>query len=118
MGTSQHRMARHDQSRLACVGWRPTDLPTAIASPRHPIRVARLAQPRRPSAASRTIREEGPVSYTFVYWAVLQGIICSRDQYREERPLIPNNPKRKLLKKFHFPYVVQRRSDTRDTKYS
>ena len=40
-GTSQHRMARHDQSRLACVGWRSSDLPTAIA-PRHPIRVARL----------------------------------------------------------------------------
>ena len=34
-------MARHDQSRLACVGWRSSDLPTAIA-PRHPIRVARL----------------------------------------------------------------------------
>ena len=30
-GTSQHRMARHDQSRLACVGWRSSDLPTAIA---------------------------------------------------------------------------------------
>ena len=29
-----------------------------------------LTQPRRPSAASRTTREEGPVSYTFVYWAV------------------------------------------------
>ena len=41
MGTSQHRMARHDQSRVACVGWRSSDLPTAIA-PRHPIRVARL----------------------------------------------------------------------------
>ena len=27
---------------------------------------APLAQPRRPSAASRTTREEGPVSYTFV----------------------------------------------------
>ena len=40
-GTSQHRMARHDQSRVACVGWRSSDLPTAIA-PRHPIRVARL----------------------------------------------------------------------------
>ena len=34
-------MARHDQSRVACVGWRSSDLPTAIA-PRHPIRVARL----------------------------------------------------------------------------
>ena len=45
-----------------------------------------VAQPRRPSAASRTIREEGPVSYTFVYWAVLQSILCSRDQYWEERP--------------------------------
>ena len=32
-------------------------------------------QPRRPSAASRTtILEESPVSHTFVYWAVLQGI--------------------------------------------
>jgi hypothetical protein len=40
-GTSQHRMARHDQSRVACVGWRSSDLPTAI-DPRHPIRVARL----------------------------------------------------------------------------
>ena len=37
-------------------------------------------QPRRPSAASRTIREEGPVLCTFVYWAVLQSILCSRDQ--------------------------------------
>ena len=54
------------------------------------------AQPRRPSAASRTTREEGPVSYTFVYWAVYESILCSRDQYREERPLIPGNPKRKL----------------------
>ena len=41
MGTSQHRMARHDQSRLACVGWRSSDLSTAIAS-RHPIRATRL----------------------------------------------------------------------------
>ena len=41
MGTSQHRMARHDQSRLACVGWRLCVQPTAIA-PYHPIRVARL----------------------------------------------------------------------------
>jgi len=40
-GTSQHKMARHDRSRVACVGWRSSDLPTAIA-PRHPIRVARL----------------------------------------------------------------------------
>ena len=30
MGTSQHMMARHDQSRGACVGWRSSDLPTAI----------------------------------------------------------------------------------------
>ena len=30
-GTSQQRMARHDQSRVACVGWRSSDLPTAIA---------------------------------------------------------------------------------------
>ena len=42
MGTSQHRMARHDQSRLACVGWRLCVQPTAIA-PYHPIRVARLS---------------------------------------------------------------------------
>ena len=41
MGTSQHRMARHDQSRAACVGWRSSDLPMAIA-PYHTIRVARL----------------------------------------------------------------------------
>ena len=41
MGTSQHRMARHDQSRVACVGWRLCVKPTAI-SPRHPIRAARL----------------------------------------------------------------------------
>ena len=34
-------MARHDQSRLACVGWRLRVQPTAIA-PYHPIRVARL----------------------------------------------------------------------------
>ena len=40
-GTSQQRMARHDQSRFVCVGWRSGDLPTDIA-PRHPIRVARL----------------------------------------------------------------------------
>ena len=40
-GTSQQRMARHDQSRVACVGWSSSDLPTAIA-PHHPIRVARL----------------------------------------------------------------------------
>ena len=65
-------------------------------------RPCHVAQPRRPSAASRTIREEGPVSYTFVYWAVLQSILCSRDQYREERPLIPGNPKRKLKKSFTF----------------
>ena len=54
----------------------------------------RAAQPRRPSAASRTTtREEGPVSYTFVYLAVYESILCSRDQYREERPLIPRNTK-------------------------
>ena len=41
MGTSQHRMARHDQSRVACVGCRLCVQPTAIA-PYHPIRVARL----------------------------------------------------------------------------
>ena len=40
-GTSQHRMARHDQSRLACVGWRLCVQPTVIDSC-HPIRVARL----------------------------------------------------------------------------
>ena len=45
--------------------------------------------------------------YTFVYWALLQSILCSRDQYREERPLIPGNPKRKLKKKIHFPYVKE-----------
>ena len=40
-GTTQHRMARHDQSRVACVGWRLCVQPTAIA-PYHPICVARL----------------------------------------------------------------------------
>ena len=55
---------------------------------------ADAAQPRRPNAASRTTREEGPVSYTCVYWAVYESILCSRGQYREERPLIPGNTKR------------------------
>ena len=41
MGTSQHRMARHDQSRAACVGWRLCVQPTVIA-PYHTIRLARL----------------------------------------------------------------------------
>ena len=41
MGTSQHRLVRHDQKRLACVGWRLYVQPTAIA-PYHPIRLARL----------------------------------------------------------------------------
>ena len=40
-GTSQHRMARHRQSRVACVGWRLCVQPTAIA-PCRPMRVARL----------------------------------------------------------------------------
>ena len=40
-GTSQHRMARHDQSRGACVAWRLLVQPTVMA-PYHPIRVARL----------------------------------------------------------------------------
>ena len=44
-----------------------------------------------------TTREEGPVSYTFMYWTVYESILCSRDQYREERPLIPGNTKRKLF---------------------
>ena len=62
-GTSQHRMARHDQSRLACVGWRSCDLPTAIA-PRHPIRVARLgswlkARAKSSARAQRARAEEG-----------------------------------------------------------
>ena len=53
MGMSQHRMARHDQSRLACVGWRLCVQPTAIA-PYHPIRVAslgRLLEARAKSSA-------------------------------------------------------------------
>ena len=43
MGTSQHRMARHDQRGrvVACVRWRWCVQPTAIA-PCRPIRVARL----------------------------------------------------------------------------
>ena len=53
---------------------------------------ARASQPRLPSAASHTTREEGPVSYTFVYWAIYESILCSRDQYREERPrILPGN---------------------------
>ena len=55
--------------------------------------LAAVTQPRRPSAASRTTREEGPVSYTFVYFAVYESTLCSRDQYREERLLIPGNTK-------------------------
>ena len=41
MGTSQHRMACHDQRCLDCAGWRLYVQSTAIA-PYHPIRVARL----------------------------------------------------------------------------
>ena len=41
VSTSQQRITRHDQSRVACVGWRLCVQPTAIA-PYHPIRVARL----------------------------------------------------------------------------
>ena len=57
-------MARHDQSRLACVGWRSSDLPrpTAIA-PRHPIRVARLGSwlkaRAKSSGAVQRARTEG-----------------------------------------------------------
>ena len=69
--------------------WRPSPWPR-----RRPPNPGAPVPPLVPSAKNRG--EEGLVSYTFVYWAVLQSILCSRDQYREERPLIPGNPKRKL----------------------
>ena len=77
-GTSQHRMARHDQSRVACVGWRSSDLPTAIA-PRHPIRVTRLGSWHK-------ARENAQLPFTATHRLRVARLGSRYEQINQNRP--------------------------------